>query len=287
MLGSEPGEASSVNARRLDEMTAGYRPLDGAPDEFIAPDTRPRGHWVEFFDKMARLGADEIARRFDAIERSIREQGVSYRAYGETVDRPWPLSHLPLLISEREWQTIEAGVAQRAVLFDALLADLYGKAELVSEGVLPAAAAAGSADFLYPMVGVEPRGGRYLNLYAADLGRGPDGQWWVLNDRTQAPSGLGRALENRLNLSRAFQSLYRDMNVQRLAPFFEAFRAGLAGMATRSEPRICLHTPGRYSETYYEHAYLARYLGFVLVEGADLVARDGVAHVRTIAGLKR
>ena len=108
-----------------------------------------------------------------------------------------------------------------------------------------------------------------------------------LNDRAQAPSGLGYALENRLNLSRAFQSIYREMNVRRLAPFFQEFQAGLAALASRSDPRVCLHTPGPYSETYYEQAYLARYLGFVLVEGADLVARDGQVHVRTIAGLKR
>jgi uncharacterized circularly permuted ATP-grasp superfamily protein/uncharacterized alpha-E superfamily protein len=287
MLGPTPGSASNAKARRLVEMTAAYRPLDGAPDEFIGADGRPRGHWLEFFDKMAGLGSDDIARRFEAIERNIREQGVSYRAYGETVDRTWPLSHMPLLISEQDWAVIEAGVTQRAEAFEGLLADLYGKGELVSEGFLPAAAVTGSADFLHPMVGIKPRGGRYLSLYAADLGRGPDGQWWVLNDRTQAPSGLGYALENRLNLSRAFQTIYRDMNVRRLAPFFQAFRAGLAELASRSEPRICLHTPGPYSETYYEQAYLARYLGFVLVEGADLVARDGLAHVRTIAGMKR
>jgi uncharacterized circularly permuted ATP-grasp superfamily protein/uncharacterized alpha-E superfamily protein len=288
MLGTAPVvNASSAKARRLIEMTAAYKPLDGVPDEFIGADGRPRGHWLEFFDKMAGLGADDIARRFETIERNIREQGVSYRAYGETVDRNWPLSHMPLLISERDWAVIEAGVTQRAEIFDALLTDLYGKGELVSKGVLPAAAVTGSADFLHPLIGVKPRGGRYLNLFAADLGRGPDGQWWVLNDRAQAPSGLGYALENRLNLSRAFQTIYREMNVRRLAPFFQAFRAGLAAMATRSDPRICLHTPGPYSETYYEQAYLARYLGFLLVEGADLVARDGLAHVRTIAGLKR
>ena len=287
MLGSAPGNASSAKARRLVEMTAAYRPLDGVPDEFIAADGRPRGHWLEFFDKMAGLGSDDVARRFETIERNIREQGVSYRAYGETFDRLWPLSHMPLLISAKDWAVIEAGVTQRAEVFGHLLGDLYGKGKLVSDGFLPAAAVTGSADFLHPLIGVPPRGGRHLNLYAADLGRGPDGQWWVLNDRAQAPSGLGYALENRLNLSRAFQSIYREMNVQRLAPFFQSFRAGLTGMASRTEPRICLHTPGPYSETYYEQAYLARYLGFVLVEGADLVVRDGLAHVRTIAGRKR
>jgi uncharacterized circularly permuted ATP-grasp superfamily protein/uncharacterized alpha-E superfamily protein len=287
MAGPATEKASSAKARRLVEMTAAYRPFEGTPDEFIGADGRPRGHWLEFFDKMAGLGTVDIARRFDAIERNIREQGVSYRAYGETVERIWPLSHMPLLISEKDWAVIEAGVTQRAEIFDSLLADLYGKGELVRNGFLPAAAVTGSSDFLLPMMGVRPRGGRWLNIYAADLGRGPDGQWWVLSDRVQAPSGLGYALENRLNLSRAFQAIYRDMNVRRLAPFFQAFRGGLAALASRSDPRICLYTPGPYSETYYEQAYLARYLGFVLVEGADLVARDGLTHVRTIAGMKR
>lgn len=287
MLGPTPGSASNAKARRLVEMTEAYRPLDGVPDEFIGPDGRPRGHWLEFFDRLAGLGSDDMARRFETVERNIREQGVSYRAYGETVDRIWPLGHMPLLISENEWSVIEAGVVQRAEVFEGLLSDLYGEGELVSEGILPAAAVTGSADFLRPMVGVRPRGGRFVSLYAADIGRGPDGQWWVLNDRVQAPSGLGYALENRLNLSRAFQSIYRDLNVRRLAPFFQHFRAGLASLADRSEPRICLHTPGPYSETYYEQAYLARYLGFVLVEGADLVAHDDLLHIRTIAGLKR
>ena len=126
-----------------------------------------------------------------------------------------------------------------------------------------------------------------MQLYAADLGRGPDGRWWVLDDRAQAPSGAGYALENRLVLSRAYPNLYNAMNVQRLASFFDELRKGLAAAAERSDPRICLLTPGPYSETYFEQAHLARYLGFLLVEGDDLVVRDGRAYVRTIAGLKR
>jgi uncharacterized circularly permuted ATP-grasp superfamily protein/uncharacterized alpha-E superfamily protein len=138
-----------------------------------------------------------------------------------------------------------------------------------------------------PLVGVEPPGGRWLHFYAVDLGRGPDGRWWVLGDRAQAPSGAGYALENRLVMSRALPTGYRRMNVRRLAPFFRGFRSSLADAAERSAPRICLLTPGPYSQTYFEQAYLARYLGFLLLEGDDLVVHDGVAHVRTIAGLKR
>ncbi len=168
-----------------------------------------------------------------------------------------------------------------------VLRDLYGEGKLVAQGAVPAAAIAGSSEYLREVCGVKPPGGRYLNIYAADVGRGPDGRWWVLSDRTQAPSGAGYALENRLVLSRAFSTLYKSMNVERVAPFFEAFRNSLRASADRDEPRIGLLTPGSFSETYFEHATLARYLGFMLVEGDDLAVSGDRIHIRTVAGLKR
>ncbi|GAC1561428.1 MAG: circularly permuted type 2 ATP-grasp protein [Beijerinckiaceae bacterium] len=283
----------SPRRRRLPETDPprltfdGYRPLADIADELLHKDGHPQPHWLRFFDALSARSPGELERGFAAADRHIRDMGVSYRAYGEKNDRPWPLSHLPVLIPESEWHVIEAGIRQRADLLEQILADIYGEAKLISDGAIPAAAITGSPDYLRPLVGVKPPGGRFLNLYAADLGRGPDGRWWVLSDRSQAPSGMGYALENRLVASRAFPDLYRQMNVERLAPFFRAFRNGLTATATRSEPRICLLSPGSYSETYFEQAHLARYLGFLLVEGADLVVRDGIAHVRTIAGLKR
>jgi uncharacterized circularly permuted ATP-grasp superfamily protein/uncharacterized alpha-E superfamily protein len=259
-----------------------YVPLSGVPDELIGSDGRPRRAWLNF---LHQLSADEQS--LAAVDRHLQDIGVSYRVHGEARERTWPMSRLPLLIEEDEWATIAAGVMQRARVIEALLADVYGEGRLVKDGVLPAAMVSGSAEFLRPLVGVEPPGGRWLHFYAVDLGRGPDGRWWVLSDRTQAPSGAGYALENRLVMSRALPTGYRRMNVRRLAPFFRTFRSTLADAAERSEPRICLLTPGPYSQTYFEQAYLARYLGFLLLEGDDLVVHDGVTHVRTIAGLKR
>ncbi|MFN3348004.1 circularly permuted type 2 ATP-grasp protein [Pseudorhodoplanes sp.] len=259
-----------------------YVPLSGVPDELIGPDGRPRRAWLNF---LHQLSADEQS--LAAVDRHLQDIGVSYRVHGESRERTWPMSRLPLLIEEEEWNAIAAGVTQRARVIEALLDDVYGKGQLVAEGVLPAALVSGSSEFLRPLVGVEPPGGRWLHLYAVDLGRGPDGRWWVLSDRAQAPSGAGYALENRLVMSRALPTGYRRMNVRRLAPFFRGFRAALADAAERSEPRICLLTPGPYSQTYFEQAYLARYLGFLLLEGDDLVVHDGLVHVRTIAGLKR
>jgi uncharacterized circularly permuted ATP-grasp superfamily protein/uncharacterized alpha-E superfamily protein len=278
---------SEVVAQRFAALTADYRPLPNIPDEFIDPNGKRRPYWVKFLKALTELDPEEIERRFGAADRHIRDTGVSYRAYGDTSERSWPLSHLPLLIESAEWQEIAAGVEQRAKLLEAVLSDIYGDGLLVANGDLPATAVTGSPDFLHPLQGVKPPGGKYLYLYAVDLGRGPDGRWWVIGDRSQAPSGAGYALANRLVMSRAFPALYRDMNVERLAPFFQSFRAGLIGMAGRSDPRVCLLTPGPFNETYFEQAYLARYLGFLLVQGGDLTMRDGRIHIRTIAGLKR
>jgi len=274
-------------AARLEDWLGAYRPLPDVPDELIGADGKPRPYWLKFLGGLAELPGEELDKRFELATRHIRDTGVSYRIYGEDSERTWPINPLPLLLGAGEWAEIVAGVQQRATLMEALLRDLYGEARLVTEGHLPAAAVTGSTDYIRAMRGVEPPGGRWLNLFAVDIGRGPDGRWWVLDDRTQAPSGAGYALENRLVMSRAYPGLYNATNVERLAPFFSAFRDGLAEAATRSDPRICVLTPGPYSETYFEQAHLARYLGFLLVEGEDLVTRDGRVHVRTIAGLKR
>ena len=257
------------------------------PDELFDAMGRPRDYWLSFLGEIAEYPDAEFRSRFSLATRHIRDTGVSYRVYGEENERSWPLNPLPLILGENEWAGIAAGVEQRARLMEALLRDLYGEASLMAAGALPAAAITGSPDFIRSMRGVQPPGGRYLQLYAADLGRGPDGRWWVLDDRTQAPSGAGYALENRLVLSRAYPDIYNAMNVQRLAPFFDRLRRGLAATAGRADPRICMLTPGPFSETYFEQAHLARYLGFLLVQGDDLVVRDGRVYVRTIAGLKR
>src|SRR5580693_1063217 len=260
--------------RRMAQWTRDYARLPGIPDEYIGQDGAPRPVWTRFFDAFAASTPADIERRFGSADRHLREAGVTYRAPGETADRLWPLSHLPLLIGEADWQQLTAGIVQRAELLELVLGDLYGEGRLVAEGAVPAAAIAGSTEYLRPVCGIKPPGGRYLNLYAADVGRGPDGRWWVLGDRTQV-------------LSRAFATLYKSMNVERVAPFFEAFRDSLRANADRDEPRIGLLTPGQFSETYFEHATLARYLGFLLVEGDDLAVSGDRVHIRTVAGLKR
>jgi uncharacterized circularly permuted ATP-grasp superfamily protein/uncharacterized alpha-E superfamily protein len=285
---SNPARKKRYAAERSpDDWTAGYKPLPSVPDELMDADGRLQPIWNRFLESFSENDPGEITRSFANADRRIRDMGISYRVHGEANERAWPLERLPLLISQNEWRDIAAGVEQRARLMEAILADVYGAGRLAADGALPGTAITGSSDYIYPMSGAAPPGGRWLRFYAVDLGRGPDGKWWALGDRTQAPSGAGYALENRLIISGALPRQRAAMNVARLAPFFRDFRAGLSGSAERAAPRMCLLTPGPFSDTYFEQAYLARYLGFLLVEGDDLVVRDNMVFVRTIAGLKR
>jgi len=223
----------------------------------------------------------------ERAQRHAIDIGTGFRVAGEGDERPWPLSPVPLPIGTAEWAGIAEGVIQRAELMEAILADVYGAGRLVADGHLPAALVTGSPWFLRPMVGLEPPGGYHLHFYAADLCRGPDGEWRVLGDAVRAPAGAGYALENRLATARTLGGLQSRLNIERHAPFFAGFREGLAAVCKRAEPRIGLLTPGRWNPSYAEQAHLARYLGFLLVEGADLAALDDQLYVRTIAGLKR
>ncbi|WP_454915888.1 circularly permuted type 2 ATP-grasp protein [Xanthobacter sediminis] len=288
MSGAEQ-RSETFEKAAAESLLGGYRTLPGVRDEMLDAEGRPRPHWVPFLATLAELGPEELRRRFGSADRYLRDSGVFYRVYDDAGggERPWSLSHVPLLIEQSDWTALSAGLIQRAELLEAVLQDLYGPARLVSDGDLPAAAVAGSDEFLRPLVGVKPYGGRYLRLYAADVGRGPDGRWWVLADRAQAPSGTGYALENRLAMTRALPDVSRALRMQRVAGFFQALRTSLMKLDRTGEGRIGLLTPGPLNETYFEHALLARYLGFLLVEGEDLVVRDDRVHVRTVAGLRR
>ena len=279
--------AKDFAAKRLEDCMLGYAPLLGIPDEFMDEDCNIRPRWRQLLSVLAGFEPNEMQHRFAAADRRIRNRGLSYRVAGEKNERVWPISRMPLLMPEAEWRRVAAGVTQRADLLERVLADVYGEGRLIADGALPAAAVTGSMDYVAAMRGVRPPGGRWLRLYAVDIGRGPDGAWWALGDRAQAPSGCGYALENRLVVSQAFPDLYSQLNVERLAPFFRALGTGLKSAGQRAEPRIGILSPGPLSSTYYEQAYLARYLGFLLVECDDLVMRDGRVFVRTIAGLKR
>ena len=280
-----PGSSATAPWRFLE----GYNRVDGVHDEMVAENGRLHPFCAPLVESLETLGRHELASRWENAKRTIRDNGVTYNVYGDPqgVDRPWTLDMVPLLIGSGEWSRLERALRQRTQLLNLLLADIYGAQRVLHAAVLPPALVLSNPAFLRPCHGVPvPRGVR-LHLHAVDLGRAPDGQWWALADRTQAPSGAGYALENRIVLSRSFPEAFRDCRVQRLASFFRAHRDTVTAMAPahRDAPKVVLLTPGVLNETYFEHAYLARYLGFTLVEGGDLTVRDGRVFIKTLDGL--
>ncbi len=258
-------------------------------EESSADGVTPRPHWAHLMESLRALGPEELGHLRGLADRRIRENGITYNIYGDPLgaNRPWRIDVVPLLIPADEWRVLEAGVIQRAQLLSLLLEDLYGPQHLLTGGHFPAALLYANPAYLRPMVGVEVPPHSYLHMLAVDLARSPDGHWWVLADRTQAPSGSGYALENRTVVADLLPELFRTSNVLRLAPFFRAQRDALTSMAETDTPRVVLLTPGPHNETYFEHSFLAKYLGFTLVEGADLTVRDRRVYIKTVDGLEQ
>jgi uncharacterized circularly permuted ATP-grasp superfamily protein/uncharacterized alpha-E superfamily protein len=267
-----------------------YRPPHGH-DEAADPRGVAREHWKGFFESLDELSPSELSRRWREAQHLIRENGVTYNVYGDPrgISRPWQLDPIPLLISPKEAAVLEGGLVQRGKLLELILTDLYGPQKLLYAGLIPPELVFPNPGFLRAAHGVKLPENRFLHLYAANLGRGADGNWRVLGDRTQAPSGAGYALENRIAMTRTLPEAFRDCKVYRLAPFFQAFRDTLRAIAPqhRENPRIVLLTPGPYNETYFEHAYLARYLGYTLVEGGDLTVRNNCVFLKVLGGLQQ
>jgi len=266
-----------------------YQPEPGTFDEMWLEENKSRPYWQYFIDSLQSLGLDEMERRRGEAQRILRENGVTYNVYSDPrgVNRPWELDPIPFLISSEEWANIEQGLVQRAELMSLLLADIYGPRQLIKKGLLPLELIYSHAGFLRPCDQVMLPGAHQLIVYAADLARGPNGQMWIVGDRSQAPSGAGYALENRMAMTRILPSLFRDCRVHRLAMFFHSLHATLAAIAPqqKDDPTIVVLTPGPRNETYFEHAYLAAYLGYTLVQGDDLSVHDGKVWLKSLSGL--
>lgn len=255
----------------------------------LAPDLSLRPHWEAVVAGLQGMGHDGLNQRWEHGRRLIRDNGVSYNVYDapDGQERPWQLDPVPLVVPATEWRALEEALIQRATLFDLILRDIYGPQKLLSGGLVPLPLVFANPAFLLPLHGA-PVAGPMLHFYGADLARSPDGQWWVIGDRSEAPSGAGYALENRIIVSRMMPDLFRSSGAERISEWFHKVREGLMERApwARDTPRIVLLTPGPYNETWFEQAYLARQMGLTLVEGEDLTAREGHIHLKTSEGLK-
>ena len=281
---------SSAPLDNIDPL-AQYRFPEGSFDEMCLPAGQLRPHWEYLARSLQAMGPAELMRRSRDARHQLRDNGVTYNAYGDPQgqDRAWELDPIPLLITSEEWRSIEQGLVQRAELLRLLLADLYGPQTVLQKGILPPELIYSHPGFLRPCHPMKAPHDRYqLPLYTADLARMPDGSLSVIGDRSQTSPGAGYALENRIVLSRVLPSLFRDSQVHRLALYFRTLRTTLMNMAWRDSDntRIVVLSAGSRSETYFEHAYLAKYLGYTLVEGADLTVRDGRVWLKSLDGLQ-
>jgi uncharacterized circularly permuted ATP-grasp superfamily protein/uncharacterized alpha-E superfamily protein len=284
-------ETSATKRAVPEKLLAGYKPPKGLFDELLGDNGKPRPHYAKLISALEEFDAADLQRRSDICNRLIHEQGITYHVYGDPrgMERPWQIDPIPLVVAPDEWCALEAGLIQRATLLNKILADCYGVQELIHTRWLSPALVFGQPDFLRPCHNIRAPKDIFLHFYAADLARSPDGQWWVISDRTQIPTGAGYALANRLVTSRIFPEPFRDNNIHRLAGFFREAQNTLAQLASRASEnaRVVMLTPGPHNETYFEQAYLARYLGYMLVEGQDLTVRDNHVWLKTLSGLER
>ena len=259
-------------------------------DEWMDPSTgRPRPVWQAFFKAVGATGIPDLSARQQRLVKQLQDNGVTYNVYADnqSAQRPWSLNLLPMILTPEDWSGIETGILQRVSLLNRVMADIYGPQTLLRDGFVPAALIHGHPGYLRSMHGTQPLGQTWLHCAAFDLARGPDGQWRVVSHRTQSASGLGYLLENRIAIAQQFPKAFASLKVQRLAASYQAFMAGIAQLSPKgAQARIALLTPGPYNETYFEHAYLAKYLGLPLVEGSDLTVRQEQVFLKTINGLE-
>jgi len=303
---SSPTQEAGPSNPSLVDLVAGYKTSKGHFDELAGAVSDGAVHgpesttqniatspfitkdWGDFFTTLRDDTAADMNQRSVQLARQIRDNGITYNVYADEngPQRPWSLDLFPLLVDAASWQHIEAGVLQRVRLLERVMADVYGPQELLASGFLPPALVHGHPGYLRAMHGIQPVGGRYLHIAAFDMAHGPDGNWWVVGQRTQAPSGLGYLLENRLAISAQFGTAFDSLKVQRLASTYRALMDSLRSLSPMgADAHLALLTPGPYNETYFEHAYLARYLGLTLVEGSDLLVRDERLYLKTLKGL--
>jgi uncharacterized circularly permuted ATP-grasp superfamily protein/uncharacterized alpha-E superfamily protein len=281
----------NTNAPPLSILTGGYFSQQTLLDECFGLEGEVKEHWKRLIKNVGNLSAPELKNRQLEVLKLLQENGVTYNVYGETdgLNRPWLLDTIPLVVGGGEWEVIEKGMKQRAYVLNKILEDLYGERKLLKEGIIPPELIYSHSGFLRPCDKIKLPGEHQLMLYAADLSRAPDGKVWVLRDRTQAPSGMGYALENRSALSRVLPELFKEHHVAKLGGFFNGMMQSFIRVAPlgKEQPRVVLLTPGPRNETYFEHAFLSSYLGFTLTQGDDMLVRNGFVWIKTVEGLEK
>ncbi|WP_405604978.1 circularly permuted type 2 ATP-grasp protein [Polaribacter sp. Asnod1-A03] len=258
-------------------------------DEVLKSDMTINPNWEKLLNNFSTIGQEELKDKQKQIDWLLAENGVTYNVYNDPkgLNRPWNLNIIPFIIEQKEWVSIEKGLKQRAELLNLILDDIYGKRELIKNKIIPPEVVYAHRGFLRNCDQIQYNTSKNLLIHSADLARGPDGRMWVVNDRTEAPSGMGYSLENRFSIRRSAPDLSRNIHVEQPFSFFKDYHQLLIDSAPvkKDNTTIVILTPGPHNETYFEHAYLSSYLGYPLVKGNDLVVRNNKVYIKTLKEL--
>lgn len=259
-------------------------------DEMFDKDKKIRPHWQYLYDKLLEAGNETLKQKQAEIDWHLEDNGVTYNIYNTPKDsnnRPWSLDPIPFIVTEEDWSKVRCGLKQRAKLFNLIFKDIYGEQKLLKENIIPAEVIFGHKGYCLEVFDFGFKENYDLNFYAADLARGPNGNFWVINDRTQAPSGLGYAIENRLTMNVVSNELYPNIDTRKLFVFIQEFKNLINELCGSQMDKAVLLTPGPHNETYFEHAFLSSFLEINLVQGNDLLSKNGSLWLKSLSGLKK
>jgi len=260
-------------------------------DEVLNSNLIINSNWEKLLENIGQIGLQELNNKQEEVNWLMAENGVTYNVYNDPkgLHRPWDLNVVPFLIHENEWKVVERGIKQRSEILNLVLKDIYGNRDLIKKGIVPHEVIFAHRGFLRQCDQIQYKTSKNLLIHSADISRGPDGRMWVVHDRTQAPSGMGYALENRYSLNRVVPRIFNNINVKQPNSFFYNFNQMLIQAAphNKDNPNIVILTPGPLNETYFEHAYMSTLLGYPLVNGNDLVVRNGKVWLKTLRELKQ
>ncbi|MEQ8788646.1 MAG: circularly permuted type 2 ATP-grasp protein [Pirellulaceae bacterium] len=274
-----------------DRLTFDNYDPEGFYDELFTSDGRPRPEGRTLVEKINHLPSGELRRRQDAIERSLLRMGITFAVYGDQrgAEKIWPFDIVPRIVAAEEWSTIESGLKQRIKALNLFIDDIYHDQQIVGDGVVPGELLADAKTYREPCRGLDPPRGIWCHITGTDLVRGADGKIYVLEDNLRCPSGVSYVLQNRLLMKRTFPQIFAASNVRPVVDYPTKLHDTLEHLAPDhvNDPTIVVLTPGMYNSAYYEHSFLAQQMGVQLVEGRDLVVKDGFVFMRTTDGFQR
>jgi uncharacterized circularly permuted ATP-grasp superfamily protein/uncharacterized alpha-E superfamily protein len=265
--------------------------LESSFDEMFDTKCNIKPHWDDVVKGLENAGIKQLEQKQLEIDWRLEDNGVTYNIYNdpEGNNRRWNLDPIPLVITSQEWEEVSKGLQQRAKLLNLIFKDLYTEQRLIKEGIVPAEIIFAHKSFIPEVFNFENKDYYSMRFYAADISRGPDGKFWVINDRTQSPSGLGYAIENRLTMNSISNDLYPNVEILKMAKFIEGFKNMLKSLSSSNQdnPLIALLTPGPLNETYFEHSYISSFLDLTLVQGEDLLVKNNQLWLKSLNGLRK